>query len=220
MEPGPDICPPAIIEVIQEADLQTDIGDTLFARISQDTTQDCQLYALSLIGGRLSPRTHLSVSAEFAETAGMFARALTRTQRDMVRDAYLQMPYHRSIAVSYFNGLRLNGIDIRAHVADKVTGDWSFRHPRDENAETWHYFLYLASLEEHGALQKLENKMDETDNPNDLTNLLRSFAALKGEAATEIIKSYADDPRRAEGVSGPGTGQALSDTVEQILAYR
>ena len=62
--------------------------------------------------------------------------------------------------------------------------------------------------------------MDETDNPNDLTNLLRSFAALKGEAATEIIKSYADDPRRAEGVSGPGTGQALSDTVEQILAYR
>ena len=45
-----------------------------------------------------------------------------------------------------------------------------FTHPR-RDAETWHYYLYLASLDTPGAYEKLEAKIAATANGNDWATL-------------------------------------------------
>ncbi len=220
METGADLCPPAVLQIIEQADIQTADGDALFGAVQEGTSLGCQLYALTTIAERLNSTASLTLVDAFAETTAMYARVLQPEHLDPIKNAYLRMPYDGSIAPSYFAGLRANRIDIREHLAERMTEDWSFVHPRDENAATWHYYLYLATLGTEGAMERLSEKMDAAETPNDLANLLRSFADVPGREATRVIRGYAKDDRRADGVDGPGTGIAIADAVEQILAYR
>lgn len=212
-----DYCPPAVIEKVREADLSKAENGTLFSWIAGVAPLDCQVSAVVEIAGRMTARTHPSVIDDFCGSVATYARFLTPEGREAITSAYLRLPYYDFIAVNYFNGLRLTGIDIREYLRKRVPEDWSFTHPR-RDAATWHYYLYLASLGEPGALDALARKLADTRSGNDLTNLLDSLAELPGDGVTAILGRYADDPRTADGTEGPGT--PVAQTVAVLLALR
>ena len=107
--------------------------------------------------------------------------------------------------------------DQKGYVYFLCLEDWSFPHPR-KNAATWHYYLYLASLDEPGALKKLADKISATEDGNDVTHLLQSLSELRVDGVEDILKLYANDTRRARGVEGPG--QLVSKSVALFLRMR
>lgn len=220
MDTASHACPPAIVEAIRHADMQVAAAGELFSELTDGTSLECRLYALVAVADRLDSDSHPAVIGEFCKAAATYARVLNPDQVEKIRDAYLRVPYVGSITFGYFTGLRLNHIDIRDHVKECIRENWAFIHPRDEDAETWHHYLYLGSLGEPGAMEKLAEKIAQTENGNDATNLLHSFAALQGADATKILQSYANDQRRADGVEGSGSGMTIAETIEQVMAYR
>ena len=98
----------------------------------------------------------------------------------------------------------------------KVSENWDFTGPR-KDAQTWHYFLYLASLDEPGAYEALAAKLASTKSGNDLVNLLTSLAELRTPMSKEIIGRYAKDTRRDDDPDG-GTGRMVAETVKWLLS--
>lgn len=207
-------CPPAVIEYVQTVDLASSENSELFSWIAANSPLVCQVHSLIGVAERLDASSHRQVIDDFCASAATYARFLKPEAKQKVKEAYLRFPYHQSIAMNYFNGLRYNQIDIRPPLKGKITQDWTFENPR-LNAETWHYYLYLASLEEPGAYEALEKKLAATENGNDATNLIKSLADLRTERTKNILLQYKQDIRRAEGPEGPEL--TIAETVSILL---
>ena len=207
-------CPPAVIEYVQTVDLAASDNSELFSWIASNSPLECQVDSLVTVAGRLDDTSHPQVIDDFCASAATYARLLTPEAKQSVKDAYLRFPYHQSIAMNYFNGLRYNKIDIRPHLKGKTTEDWTFEHPR-LNAATWHYYLYLASLDETGAYEALEKKLAATANGNDATNLIKSLAEVRTGRTKNILLQYRHDTRHAEGPEGPEL--TIAETVSILL---
>lgn len=212
-----DSCPPIVVERVMRVDLGSGENSELFSWIAGQAPLECQVQAVAAIAGRLNRDSHPEVIADFCSSVATYARFFTPLALEQIKHAYLRMPYSDTIALPYFLGLRQTGIDIRDHLASRVKVDWSFTHPRN-NAATWHYYLYLASLGEPGALDALADKIARTKNGNDATNLLESLSKLPGEPVAAILRSYATDQRRADGTEGPGA--TIAETVNIWLMMR
>lgn len=198
---------------LQSTDLTSSDSSNLFNNLANETIE-CQVEALRLIASRLDATSHPLVIGDFCSTAATLSRFLPPDAISDIKSAYLRFPYHEPIHVHYFHGLRLNHIDLRPHLAGKLTDDWSFNHPR-QNAQTWHHHLYLASLGDPDAYTRLAEKIATTTDGNDATNLLKSLAELATAAAKDILLRYANDPRRADGPDGPA--MKISETVALLL---
>lgn len=198
-----DTCPPAVIERIETADLGSSENAMLFSWIASMAELECQAAAVPAVAERLTARSHPLVIDDFCSSVATYARFLPEGALGRVRAAYRRIPYRDAYAPSYFAGLRATGTDLRAHLKPRVTEDWSFTHPR-RNAATWHYYLYLASLGETGALERLAEKIAATEYGNDVANLLASLAELKADGVDEVLRRYVDDPRTSDAPEGPG----------------
>lgn len=207
-------CPPNVIEYVQTVNLASSENSGLFSWIASNSQLECQVHSLKAVAERIGALSHPQVIDDFCASVATYARFLTPQAKVSIKDAYLRFHYHKSIAMNYFNGLRYTQIDIRPHLMGKITDDWTFEHPR-LNAETWHYYLYLASLEEPGAYKALEKKLAATKNGNDATNLLKSLADLRTENTKNILLQYREDTRRAEGPEGPEL--MIAETVSILL---
>jgi hypothetical protein len=208
-------CPPAVIERVAKTDLGADADEALFSWLAVNADLRCQVHALIEVAGRMDAGAHVATVVDFCSSAATYARFLSDFGRAQVREAYLRMTYDPVIHFAWFMGLRLNRIDIREKMRGRIIEDWTFSHPR-RDAETWQYYLYLASMDEPGAYEKLSAKMAATENGNDATNLLKSFAELGTPRAREILLTYADDPRQAEGPEE--LELPISETIKLLLA--
>ena len=207
-------CPDNVREYIQSADLTTSESSALFTWIAEHSPLECQVHAVGAVAERLGTDSDPQVIDDFCGAAATYANFFEPKDRTKVRDAYTRFPYSDSIAMNYFGGLRRNQIDIRAQLTGKVEEDWTFENPR-RDAATWHFYLYLASLDTPGAYEALRKKLVHTDNGNDLTNLIKSLAELKTPRTKEILLEYRDDMRTADGPVGPG--MTVSETVKILL---
>lgn len=214
VQPTNKACPPAVFDRVRSTDLTSSNSSTLFNTLATETIE-CQALALRLIASRLDASSHPLVIGDFCGAAATLSRFLKPDAITDIKSAYQRFPYHETIHAHYFLGLRLNHIDIRPHLAGKLADDWSFTNPR-HNAQTWHYHLYLASLDDPAAYTRLAEKIAATTDGNDATNLLKSLAELETAAAKAILLTYANDPRRADGPDGPA--QPISQTVALLLA--
>lgn len=213
VQPTNKACPPAVFDRVRSTDLTSPDSSNLFSTIASETIE-CQVLALREIASRLETTSHALVIGDFCTAAATLSRFLKPDAIADVKSAYQRFPYHETIHAHYFLGLRQNHIDIRPHLAGKLTDDWSFTSPR-QNAQTWHYHLYLASLDDPAAYTKLAEKIAATTDGNDATNLLTSLAELETAAAKTILRTYANDPRRADGPDGPA--MKISETVAILL---
>lgn len=207
-------CPPAVIEYVQKVNLASSENSELFSWIATNASLECQVDSLGAVAERLDDLSHPQVIDDFCASAATYARFLTPEMKKKVRAAYLRFPYYQSTAMNYFNGLRYNQIDVRSHLIGKITEDWTFKHPR-LNAATWHYYLYLASLEDPDAYEALKKKLAATVSGNDATNLIKSLAEVRTERTKKILLQYRQDTRRAEGPEGPE--QTIAETVSLLL---
>jgi hypothetical protein len=207
-------CPPVVIEYVQSVDLTSSDNSNVFSWIASNSTLACQIESLSTVADRLNAISHTQVIDDFCASAATYSRFLDETAKEKIKQAYIRIPYDKSIALNYFNGLRYNSIDIRPFLFVHMQQDWSFKHPR-QNAETWHYFLYLASLDEEGAYDAIEKKLDSTLDGNDATNLIVSLADLKTEQTKHILLKFAKDMRHADGPEGPEL--TIAETVKILL---
>lgn len=212
-----DICPPAVVHRIQEADLRSSESSDLITWVEVKSGRECAVAALEAVAKRLGPDSHLSVIDLFCNAVASYARSLDPSQIAIIRAAYRRFPYDPAISFNYFLGLRNTGIDLRDRLRTRVGINWDFASPR-RDAETWDYYLYLATLEEPGALDALARKIAETKYGNDATLLLLSLSELRVKGIDEILRSYADDPRTADGVSGPGL--PISENIKLWLMMR
>ena len=212
-----DACPMVVVERIRQADLSNAENSTLFSWIASKSALECQGSALQAIADRLNERSDPTVIDDFCGSVATYARFLTPEVTARVKAAYLRFPYSDAIAMNYFLGLRQGRIDIRDQLRDRVVEAWDFEQPR-RDAATWHYYLYLASLGEPGALDRLARKIAATGNGNDATNLLASLSELNADGVDAVLKSYAEDQRTADGTEGPGL--PISDNVKLWLMMR
>ncbi len=211
------ICPPDVVALINRADLKSSDSAPLFSRFQSITNLDCQLAAVEVIAQRLTPLSHQQILTDFFYAVGTYGRLLNPKLKLTIKEAYLRLPYDNIYAVGYFAGLTMAKIDIRDQVKDYVAEDWSFTHPRN-NASTWHYNMYLASLGDKQALKKIANKIAKTTNGNDATNLLESLSGLEADGVDEILLSYENDQRTSDGPDGPGP--TISEMVKMYMTIR
>lgn len=212
-----DICPPAVVYQIQQADLRSAESGNLITWVEVNSDRQCAVAALEAVARRLKADSNLSVIDLFCNAVASYARMLDDDQKAIIRDAYLRFPYNPAISFNYFLGLRNTHIDLRDALHGKVAIDWTFDSPR-RDAQTWDYYLYLAAMDEPGALEALATKIAETKNGNDATLLLISLADVPGKAVEEVLKRYASDQRTADGVEGPGL--PIADNVRLLLTMR
>ncbi len=212
-----DICPPAVVYEIQQADLRSEDSRNLIGWVEANSTWPCALAALEAVATRLNADSNLSVVDLFCNAVAAYAPALDDDQKAIIRAAYLRFPYKPAISFNYFLGLRSAGIDLRDELRDRIRVNWTFASPR-RDAETWDYYLYLATLNDPGALEALARKIADTANGNDATLLLMSLAEVPGPGIDDILRSYAADPRTADGVDGPGL--PISKNVKLLFLKR
>jgi len=212
-----EICPPVVVAHVRGTDLAVEASHRLFAWMRQEASPECRRAALAEIAGRLDGTAHPAVVEAFAAAVAGHARFLPAATLQAVAEAYGRMPYAPEIARTYFHALRVTGIDVRDMLRGRLTEDWSFAQPYS-GAATWHYYLYLASLGEPGALEALADRIARTERGNETALFLRSLAQLPGDAVTEVLRAYAEDPRRVDGMTGPGA--PVSVIVAGLLAAR
>jgi hypothetical protein len=212
-----NICPPAIVYRIQEADLKSSSSSGLLTFVQGAADRRCVLAATEAVARRITPLTDPQVFGAFANTVASYASDFEPDQIPVIREAYLHYPYNRKIAGEYFAGLRRTGIDLRKELRNKVRPDWSFATPYSDG-DTWDYYMYLASLNEPGALEALAAKIADTTDGNDVTLFLTSLADLPGPEVEAVLNRYAHDTRTADGVEGPA--MSLADTVAHLMSMR
>jgi len=207
-------CPPAVIQHVQTVDLAASENSDLFSWIAENSSLECQVHSLVAVAERLDDTSHAQVIDDFCGSVATYARFLEPEAKEKIKLSYLRFTYYPSIAMNYFNGLRYSQIDTRPQLKGTIKEDWTFNHPR-QKAETWHYYMYLASLDEPGAYEALEKKLAAIKNGNDLTNLIKSLADLRTERTKNILLQYSKDTRRADSPVGPG--QMIAETVSILL---
>lgn len=212
-----DICPPAVVYEIQQADLRSSESSNLITWVEEHSDRQCAVAALEAVAVRLNAESDLTVIDLFCNAVASYARMLDAGQKAIIRAAYQRFSYDPAISFNYFLGLRNANIDLRGDLHGKVAIDWSFSSPR-RDAETWDYYLYLAALDEPGALEALATKIAETKSGNDTTLLLMSLADLPRKAVDDILTRYAEDQRTAEGVNGPGL--TIAENVRLLRMMR
>ena len=212
-----DICPPSVVYEIQAADLKSSASANLITWVEEHSDRKCAMAALEDVAKRLRADSNMTVVDLFCNAVASYAHMLDEKQKALIEAAYLRLAYNPAISFNYFLGLRNTGIDIRDELRGKVGIDWSFESPR-RDAETWDYYLYLATMEEPGALDSLAAKIADTKSGNDVTLLLMSLAEVPGKGVDDILKSYANDQRTADGVDGPGL--PISANVGLLLMGR
>ncbi len=210
-------CPPAMVERIRGADFRQADASDLFNALARGASIDCQIAAIEAVAKRLDGDSDVSVVATFCMAVATNAPQLEPETREAVREAYLRMPYSPAIASAYFGALREAKIDITDHLKRRFRENWDFQR-LDETAATWHYYLYLASLDQPGALERLADKVAAMENPTEVTHLLNSLAKLPNPGVDAVLERYLGDKRRAEGVSGPGL--EVGKNVEILLMMR
>ncbi len=212
-----DVCPPAVVYEIEKADPRLSDSSGLILWVASHAERPCTLAAIEAVARRLMPDSDLTVIDLFCNAVASYADLLDANQKAVIREAYLRFPYQPAISFNYFLGLREARIDLREEFRGKIAIDWTFASPNND-AQTWDYYLYLAALDEPGALEALAAKIAETGNGNDVTLLLMSMAELPGRGVDEILKRYASDQRTADGVNGPGL--TIAANVRLMLANR
>jgi hypothetical protein len=186
----------------------------LFSWIEENSKQECVVHCVTLVAKRLDNACDPQVISDFCGTTATYAKFIKPDARREIKAAYLRFEYNQSIARQYFIGLRYNQIDVRPQLKHKIKEDWSFKRPR-KNAATWHYYLYLASLNEPGAYIALAKKLAATKDGNDATNLIKSLADLKTKQIKDILLKYKEDERHSDGPDGPGP--TIAQTVTALL---
>jgi hypothetical protein len=213
-ETTPMSCPPELVTRIQSADLTSDTNGSRVSSLPAGTSRECAVELIVGLAPRLDATSHRFVVQDWCVAVATDANTLSPSDKQTIRDAYLRFPYNESISLDYFNGLRYSGIDVRSQLAGKIPDDWQFSHPR-KGAETWHYYKYLASLDQPGAYDALAAKLAATRNGNDLTNLVTDFAEIGTDKAKAIVLHYAGDSRRSNAPNGPG--MTVAETVKFLL---
>lgn len=212
-----DVCPPAVVARVQAEDLSAEGAQGLFSWIGDTATAACRLKALVAIAARMDADSHPGVVRAFASAVTSNARFLPPDALEPLAGAFRRVRIDAEGAAGYFGALRATGIDLRDHLRGRVPEDWSFADPYS-GATTWHYHLYLASLQEPGALDALADKIARTESGNAVSLLLQSLDQLGGAEVTEVLRRYLGDERREEGMTGPGS--TVGATVEVLLQIR
>lgn len=212
-----DLCPMVVIEQVRHADLASSENNDLFGWIEERSDVSCLLAAILGIGDRLRASSDPQVVDDFCNMVASYSDELMPEGGSRIKAAYTRMRYSNPIAQNYFAGLRKTGIDLRSRLEDVMLDDWSFTNPR-KKAHTWHYYMYLASLGEAGALERLGDKIASASSGNQAANLLESFSDLNAEGADELLRSYLTDTRETEDPEGPGP--TVAENVETFLQLR
>ncbi len=207
-------CPPEVIKRVESMDLTSSDNSMLFSWIEENSKQECVVQCVAIVASRLDNTCDLQVIGDFCEAAATYAKFFEPEAKQQIKDAYLRFGYDASIAIQYFNGLRYNQIDVRTHLKGEIKEDWSFNRPR-RDAATWHYYLYLASLKSPDAYVALAEKLADTKDGNDATNLIKSLADVKTKQTKNILLKYKEDERHSDGPVGPGP--TIAETVEALL---
>lgn len=210
-------CPPNLAVEIRQIDVTLQDSGQIISEIVDKSflNAHCIEAMLVTIAKKINALTDQLVLSNFFSSLATHHKILSDNAKSQIKEGILRARYMQSIAAYYFTALRYNQIDVRDYLQDKIIEDWSFTHPRAENAATWHYYLYLASLNEPGAIEALDKKIAITASGNDVTNLLTSLYDLKSEEAFDILLKYKDDMRRAD--APEGEGMSISETVKIYL---
>lgn len=210
-------------------DLRTDAANTFFRErfdVGDANGEGCARELVRFLSERIDASSDGSLRDGYYGTVATYARLLPKDTLAAVEAAYLRVGFDRGNGRSYFLGLRETRIDLRAFLKARVgKDDWSsFSGPSanaTQDATTWYYYLYLASLETPGALDAIEQKIRATRSGNDVANLLADLAELKNTPARagvrRIIASFASDPRHTDGPNGPG--MKLSQVIPLQLRF-
>ena len=200
-----DVCPADVARRIETVDLGKGDDAPIFSWIESHSDRPCAVAAVGAIADRLDAKSAGPFIDDFCGSTATYAKWLGPEVVARVEAAYRRFPYLDWLAFSYFMGLRYNHIDFRVYLAGKVPESWAFTSPRQgAPSATWDYSMYLASVGERGALDKLAAKIAATTNGNDATNFLASLADLDAPGVDEVLDRYAHDTRHADGSRGPG----------------
>ena len=210
-------CPTNLAAEIRQIDItHQDRGRTISEIVDKSFLNHLCIEAMLVtIAKKINASTDQLVLSNFLSSVTTHHTILSDNAKNPIKEAILRGGYRQSIALYYFTALRYNRIDIRDALQDKIIENWSFNHPRAGNAATWHYYLYLASFKEPGAIEALEKKIACTTSGNDVTNLLKSLYDLQSKEAFNVLLQYKDDMRRAD--APEGEGMTIAETVKIYL---
>lgn len=213
-----EICPPVVVERVRAADLASIDSAGLLDWVARESSQRCEILSVPEVADRLNAESHPSALRAFLDGVASYGQHFSPEARERIRQAYLRIPYNGFYGNAYFAGLRHTGIDLRAEIREWFVEDWSFTDPFDPGAATWQYYLYLASLDEPGALDRLARKIAETSYGNDVGLMLRSLHSLEHPGVTEILRSYINDTRHRDGMTGPG--MPIAEYARLLIQFR
>lgn len=214
-----DHCPAEIVSEVKAADLRRPAGDDIFYVVeSQDAGPVCVLASTLYLAPKMTARVHGDVQTGFLTSVATYAGLFPAEALPLLAEAMTRLPRTDENAFIYFSALRLNQLDLRDKLEGTILPDWSFAHPRDADATTWHYYLYLASLGDAEALDALIDKIDSTEDATNAYALLTDLTELPDSRVTQVLRRYASDDRLTRGSSGPGA--SLGELVQILLDQR
>ena len=214
-----DNCPVEIVAEVKAADLIRPIGEDIFFTVENSNAGPvCALASTLYLAPKISRRSSLEVQIGFLSSAATYAGLFPVDSLPAIADAILKIQRTNENTFIYFKALRLNKIDVRTVLFGSVVPNWAFQHPRDMDAATWHYNLYLASLGEDDALNALIDKVQTTMDATAVYALLVDLAELPAKEVTQLLRSYLDDTRSTRGSNGPGA--TLGELVPVLVDRR
>ena len=212
-------CPAEIVSEVKAADLRRPAEDDIFYIVeSQDAGPVCVSASTLYLAPKMTARVHDTVQTGFLTSVATYAGLFPAEALPMLADAMTRLPRSDQNSYIYFAALRLNQLDLRHQLAGTILPDWSFAHPRDTDATTWHYHLYLASLGDTDALDALIAKIDSTEDATNAYSLLTDLAELPDPRVTQVLRRYAGDDRLTRGPNGPGA--SLGELAQILLDQR